>query len=79
MKVSACDFSGAYETLSLNWTLRSMMSRSGERSISLYPFTPSGYPKKCTQFSIDQVPSPFHREFGAMHVNEKCESGSLPV
>jgi hypothetical protein len=43
MKVSACDFSGACETHSLNWTLQSMMSRSKERSIRLYPFTPSGF------------------------------------
>jgi hypothetical protein len=44
VKVSACDCLGTCETLSLNWTLRSMMSQSEKISISQYPFTLFGYP-----------------------------------
>jgi hypothetical protein len=45
-KSSAYSSCGACEILSLNLTLHSMISWLIEGSISLYPFTPYGYPTK---------------------------------
>jgi hypothetical protein len=45
-KLSTCSYKGTCETLSLNWTLHSMMSQYKKKSMSMYPFTPSGYPTK---------------------------------
>jgi hypothetical protein len=52
-----------------------MMSQFEERSISQYPFTLSGYPKKMHSVLYGSSDLLFLEGILAMHVNQKYESG----